>query len=424
MKKYWSILIISLLILPTISLAAITDVSLVGNTITVGGINLTVSGTAHLDSITVGSSNFTVDMSRNASLVVTSSDKRTFTVSPDQYTERFVCDTNQSQLTVSNKIWDTTVTITITPTTSTCSTGGGSGSSGGGSSGGGGGGGGGGTPVPVYTVIPGVTKSVPATTVAKPSAVAVSVSPVFSGTFKKGMSSADIKRLQILLNSDPDTRIANTGAGSPGNESNSFGLLTEKAVQRFQEKYGLAKKGDEGYGLVGPKTRAKIAEVFSQGAATPAATVAQPSAKAVSVSSVFTKGFTKGQSNSDIKRLQVILNSDPDTKIANSGVGSPGSETEMYGSLTEKAVQKFQEKYGIAKKGDSGYGYLGPKTRAKLNEVGATTPATPAVPAVPQSSSATPAVPATSAQTDALQAQINAALEQVKVLQAQLKTAQ
>lgn len=406
--------------LPMVSFGAITDVSLGGNTITVGGINLTVSGTAHLDSITVGSSNFTVDMSRNASLVVTSSDKRTFTVSPDQYTEKFVCDTNQSQLTVSNKLWDTTVTITVTPTTSTCSTGGGS-SGGGSSGGGGGGGGGGGTPVPVYTVIPG-TKSVPATTVAKPSAVAVSVSPVFSGTFKKGMSSADIKRLQILLNSDPDTRIASVGAGSPGNESNSFGLLTEKAVQKFQEKYGIAKKGDEGYGSVGPKTRAKIAEVFSQGV--PAATVAQPSTPAVSVSSVFTKGFTKGQSSPDIKRLQVILNSDPDTKIASSGVGSPGSETEMYGSLTEKAVQKFQEKYGIAKKGDSGYGYLGPKTRAKLNEVGATTSATPAVPAAPQSSSATPAVPATSAQTDALQAQINAALEQVRVLQEQLKTAQ
>lgn len=370
MKKYWSIIIsfVSLLMLPLVSSAAITDVSLSGNTITVGGINLTVSGTAHLDSIDVNGSSLSVIMSKGAQLIVTSADKRTFTVSPTQYESSFVCNTSQSELTVANNIWDTAVTITITPTTSTCSTGGGV--SGGGGSSGGGGGGGGGVPTPVYTVIPGVSgKSVPATTVAKPSAVAVSVSPVFSGTFKKGMSNADIKRLQIILNSDPDTRISNSGAGSPGNESDSFGTLTEKAIQKFQEKYGIAKKGDEGYGSVGPKTRAKIAEVFSHGVATPAATVGQPSAQAVSVSPVFGKGFTKGQSNSDIKRLQVLLNSDPDTRIGGSGTGSPGKEGDYFGALTEQAVQKFQEKYGIVKKGEAGYGVLGPKTRVKLNEV-------------------------------------------------------
>ena len=74
-------------------------------------------------------------------------------------------------------------------------------------------------------------------------------------------------------------------------------------------------------------------------------------------------------SGSDVKRLQQLLNSDSDTKIAESGIGSFGNETEYFGSLTEKAVQKFQTKYNIAKSGDSGYGYVGPKTRAKLNEV-------------------------------------------------------
>ena len=318
MKKNWSILIISLLILPAVSFAAITDVSLSGNTITVGGINLTVSGTAKLDSIAVSGSNLSVIMSKGASLTVISTDKRTFTVSPEQYASNFVCNTSQSELTVANDIWDTAVTITITPTTSTCSSGGGisGGSSG---SSGGGGGGGGGVPASVYTVIPGTT-SVPATTVAKPSAQAVSVSPVFSGAFKKGASNSDVKRLQILLNSDPDTRIANTG------------------------------------------------------------------------------------------------------------VGSPGSETNSYGSLTEKAVQKFQEKYGIAKKGDEGYGSVGPKTRAKMNEISGATPATPATPAIPTVSPAVPATPAstgaTNTQTEALQSQIDAALEQVKLLQAQLQTAQ
>ncbi|TSC77836.1 MAG: hypothetical protein G01um101433_458, partial [Parcubacteria group bacterium Gr01-1014_33] len=37
--------------------------------------------------------------------------------------------------------------------------------------------------------------------------------------------------------------------------------------------------------------------------------------------------------------------------------------------LTRAAVQKLQEKYGIAKEGDAGYGVVGPKTRAKINEL-------------------------------------------------------
>lgn len=410
-----------------VSFAAITDVSLSGNTITVGGINLTVSGTAHLDSITVSGSNLSVIMSKGAQLIVTSADKRTFTVSPSQYESSFVCNTSQSELTVSNNIWDTAVTITITPDTTTCSVGGGvSGSSGSSSSGGGGGGGG--VPTPVYTVIPGTSVTTPASTVASPSAVAVSVSPVFSGTFKKGASNSDIKRLQILLNSDPDTRISSTGAGSPGNETDYYGNLTIQAVQKFQKKYDIVSSGTPettGYGLLGPKTRAKIAEVFAQVATTPAAVVAQPSAQAVSVSPVFSGGMAKGQSSADIKRLQVLLNSDPDTRIASAGAGSPGSETELFGSLTEKAIEKFQEKYGIAKKGDAGYGYVGPKTRAKINEVFSATPATPATPTVSPATPATPAsTGATDAQAEAIQTQINAALEQIKLLQEQLKTAQ
>jgi peptidoglycan hydrolase-like protein with peptidoglycan-binding domain len=81
------------------------------------------------------------------------------------------------------------------------------------------------------------------------------------------MSSPDVKRLQQLLNSDPDTRVAVNGVGSPGNETNYFGALTEVAVQKFQLKYGVvASPNDPGYGYVGPKTGAKLAEVFSAAA--------------------------------------------------------------------------------------------------------------------------------------------------------------
>ena len=91
----------------------------------------------------------------------------------------------------------------------------------------------------------------------------------------------------------------------------------------------------------------------------------------------FTNSFTKylkyKQTNADIKRLQIFLNSDPDTRVAGSGVGSPGKETNYFGELTKKAVIKFQEKYakdvlvpwGFKK----GTGYVGKTTLLKINEL-------------------------------------------------------
>ena len=60
---------------------------------------------------------------------------------------------------------------------------------------------------------------------------------LFTKYLKRGQIDFDVKRLQIFLNMDPDTRVANTDAGSPGKETNYFGALTYEAVIRFQEKY-------------------------------------------------------------------------------------------------------------------------------------------------------------------------------------------
>ncbi len=67
-----------------------------------------------------------------------------------------------------------------------------------------------------------------------------------------------------MLNASPDTIIAKEGAGSPGNETNFFGSLTRDAVMKFQAKYGIVSNGNEsttGYGMVGPKTWAKLLDV-------------------------------------------------------------------------------------------------------------------------------------------------------------------
>jgi len=76
--------------------------------------------------------------------------------------------------------------------------------------------------------------------------------------------------------------------------------------------------------------------------------------------------------NDDIIALQKILNTDPETRLAESGDGSPGHETAYFGFLTQSAIQNFQCKHSIVCSGtpdSTGYGVVGPKTRVKLNEI-------------------------------------------------------
>jgi peptidoglycan hydrolase-like protein with peptidoglycan-binding domain len=71
-----------------------------------------------------------------------------------------------------------------------------------------------------------------------------------------------------------------------------------------------------------------------------------------------------GVTHSLVINLQKVLNNDLATQVASSGAGSPGQETNYFGTATQAAVKKFQTRYGV-----SPTGTVGPATRAKLTEV-------------------------------------------------------
>ncbi len=76
----------------------------------------------------------------------------------------------------------------------------------------------------------------------------------FKKDLRQGMNDPDVKRLQQVLNKDVRTRVAASGAGSPGQETTNFGPLTFAAVVKFQKLYSIKPTS----GFVGPLTRAVL----------------------------------------------------------------------------------------------------------------------------------------------------------------------
>lgn len=78
-----------------------------------------------------------------------------------------------------------------------------------------------------------------------------------------GMTHDLVKVLQKMLNEN-GYKIAESGAGSPGNETMYYGTKTRVAVEKFQCDQNVVCKNQTGYGFFGPKTRAAMEKFLDE----------------------------------------------------------------------------------------------------------------------------------------------------------------
>ena len=243
-------------------------------------------------------------------------------------------------------------------TTSACAV-----SSGGGSSGSSGGSGGGSssnpTPIAINTVIVPLIK--------------------ITVTASVGSASPVVTILQKFLNSH-GYPVATKGAGSSGQETQTFGPATKAALIKFQTAQGIKTN----LGTLDTKTIEKINTIANVAApatpttpvgtaaliaslqqqlnsliaqlailmgnkTTPTSTVT-PVTTPVSSNLLFPTNLWVNMQSPEVKRLQLWLNSH-NFVIAESGPGSVGNESDRFGNATIAALKKFQASGGVPQTG-------------------------------------------------------------------------
>ncbi len=99
------------------------------------------------------------------------------------------------------------------------------------------------------------------------AAIVIPDSFSFNLDLKQGLTvSPDVQYLQAILNASPNTKVAETGAGSNFELTSTFGSKTKNAVMRFQSYYAASVLAPAGLtsatGVVGPLTRAKLNQIL------------------------------------------------------------------------------------------------------------------------------------------------------------------
>lgn len=170
------------------------------------------------------------------------------------------------------------------------------------------------------------------------------------------MRHPDVKKLQQFLNNN-GYMTSLTGAGSKGNESDYFGLATQKALIKYQQANGISPAS----GYFGKLTRAKLGTV---NISTTNTVVTNPvvNTNTTQINNyTFTVNLKLGMRHPDVKKLQQFLNANGYT-ISISGLGSKGNESDYFGVATQKALIRYQ----MDKKITPASGYFGALTRAMI----------------------------------------------------------
>ena len=192
--------------------------------------------------------------------------------------------------------------------------------------------------------------------------------PQFTRDLTIGSTGDDVRALQQLLN-DLGFLIADTGPGSPGQESTYFGERTRQALIRYQQANNISPAS----GYFGPLTRASLQNQPTQQVQSfiqqtppndvpPTETTPTPQLENIQTTEPqFTRDLTIGSTGDDVRALQQLLN-DLGFLIADTGPGSPGQESTYFGERTRQALIRYQQANSIS----PASGYFGPLTRSSL----------------------------------------------------------
>jgi len=170
-----------------------------------------------------------------------------------------------------------------------------------------------------------------------------------------GVTSPNVMQLQKFLNSHGFI-VAVKGNGSPGHETTYYGSATQTAWDKF---------------MAYEKTLTLTASVPGCPISIICTAIApSPKDSTLAKLSAIKKPVTVVAKGADVLNLQKFLNSHG-FLVSAKGNGSPGHESNYYGTATARAVAKFQQKYakdiltpyGLTK----GTGIVGPTTLKKIN---------------------------------------------------------
>ena len=217
----------------------------------------------------------------------------------------------------------------------------------------------------------------------------IEIVQTFTRDLTVGSVGEDVRDLQQLLNSLGFT-VAETGPGSPGEETAYFGSATQQALIRYQEANDI----EPAQGYFGQTTRAYVNqeqeknitaeevaqqqehfEPYEQGPQIPFQPFTLSSFAfsenetienvAASIETedqfVWTRDLTIGSTGEEVRALQEFLNQ-KGFIVSESGYGSPGQETEYFGEKTRQALIRYQQANGI----EPAQGYFGPITRTHI----------------------------------------------------------